>query len=62
MLMHEHFCIPIGSRKRVTWIVRLTKANENSYRKNIAKKFETMTVKHTMPNVHWIAQTKVGTE
>jgi hypothetical protein len=41
-------------------IVRLTKANESSCWKSVAKKFEMLTVKHAMPNVNWIAQTKVG--
>ncbi len=41
------FCIPIGSRKCVTWIVRLTRANENNCQKNVTKKFKTLTVKHS---------------
>jgi hypothetical protein len=28
--------------------------------KNVAKKLETLTVKQVVPNVNWIAQTKVG--
>jgi hypothetical protein len=35
ILMLEHFCIPIGSKKCVTQIVKLTTANENSYRKSV---------------------------
>jgi hypothetical protein len=56
------FCIPIGNRKCVTRIVKLTKASESSYRKNVAKKFKTLTIKHVVPSVNWIAQTKVGTK
>jgi hypothetical protein len=52
MLMLECFYISIGNRKHVMWIVRLTRANENSCRKNVAKKFETLTVKHVVPNVN----------
>jgi hypothetical protein len=55
-------CIPIGSKKCVTWIVKLTKANKSSCRKNVTKKFTTLTVTHVMPNGNWIAQTKVGTK
>jgi hypothetical protein len=43
-------------------IVMLTRASESNYRKSVAKKFKTLTVKHAMPNVNWIAQTKVGTK
>ncbi len=52
----------IGNRKCVTQIIRLTRANESNCRKSITKKFETLTIKHAMPNVNWIAQTKVGTK
>ncbi len=62
VLMPERFCIPIRRKKRVTRIVMFTKANKSNYRKNVAKKFEMMTVKHIMPNVNWITQTKVGTK
>jgi len=62
VLTPECFCILIGSRKHVTWIVKLTKANKSNCWKNIAKKFEMLTIKHTMPNVNWITQTKVGTK
>jgi len=62
VLMFGHFCIPIGSRKCVTRIVKLTKANKNSYRKSVAKKFKMLIVKHVVPSVNWIAQTKVGTK
>jgi hypothetical protein len=43
-------------------IVRLTKASVSNCQKNVAKKFETLTVKQVVPNVNWIAQTKVGTK
>jgi hypothetical protein len=43
-------------------IIRLTKANVSSCQKNVAKKFETLTIKQVVPNVNWIAQTKVGTK
>jgi len=59
VLTPKCFCISIGSRKCVTQIVMLTRVNESSCRKNIANKFETLTVKHVVPNVNWIAQTKV---
>jgi hypothetical protein len=62
MLMLKHFCIPIGSRKHVTRIIKLTKASESSCRKNVIKKFEMLTIKHVVPNVNWITQTKVGTK
>jgi hypothetical protein len=48
----ERFGIPIGNKKRVTWIIRLTRASVSSCRKSIAKKFETLTVKHVVPNVN----------
>jgi hypothetical protein len=57
-----HFCIPIGSRKRVMWIVMLTRASDNNCQKSIAKKFETLTIKHAMPSMNSIVQTKVGTK
>jgi hypothetical protein len=56
------FCIPIGNKKCVTQIVRLTKASMSNCQKNVAKKFEMLTVKHVVPSVNWIAQTKVGTK
>jgi len=62
VLMFEHFCIPIGNRKCITWIVRLTRGSKNSCRKSVAKKFKMLTVKHIVPSVNWIAQTKVGTK
>jgi hypothetical protein len=62
MLRLERFCISISSKTHVTRIVRFTKASESSYWKTIVKKFEMMTIKHTVPNVNWIAQTKVGTK
>jgi hypothetical protein len=52
VLMPKCFCIPIGNRKRVTWIVRLTSANKSNYRKSVAKKFVTLIVKHVVPNVN----------
>ncbi len=52
------FCIPIGNMKHVTRIVRLTKANVSSCWKSVAKKFETLTVKHVMPNVDGIMLTR----
>ncbi len=55
VLTPEHFYIPIGNRKRLMRIVRLTRANVNSCQKNVAKKFETLIVKHVVPNVNWIA-------
>jgi hypothetical protein len=42
-------------------IIKLTRANESNCRKNVAKKYKTLTVKHAMPNMNWIAQTKVVT-
>jgi hypothetical protein len=62
VLMPECFYIPIGNRKHVMRIVKLTRASVSNCRKNVAKKFETVTVKHVVPNVNWIAQTKVGTK
>ncbi len=62
VLTPEHFCILIGKRKCVTQIVRFTKASESNCWKSVAKKFETLTVKHAAPNVNWIMQTKVGTK
>jgi len=62
VLMPERFYILIGSRKHVARIVKLTKANESNCWKNIAKKFEMLTIKHTVPSVNWITQTKVGTK
>jgi hypothetical protein len=56
------FYILLGNRKRVTRIFKLTRANENSCRKNIVKKFETLIIKHIMPNMNYITQTKVGTK
>jgi hypothetical protein len=52
VLMPKHFYIPIGNRKHVVRIVRLTMANVNSCQKSVAKKFETLIVKHVMPNVN----------
>jgi hypothetical protein len=52
VLTPECFCIPIGNRKRVTRIVRLTSATKSNCRKSIAKKFVTLTVKHVVPNVN----------
>jgi len=62
VLMPQCFYIPIGNRKHVSRIVRLTRASVSSCRKNVAKKFETLTVKQVVPNMNWIAQTKVGTK
>ncbi len=62
VLTPGHFCISISSRKCVTRIVKLTRASESNFQKSVAKKFETLTVKHVVPNVNWIAQTKVGTK
>ncbi len=62
VLTLERFCIPIGNRKHVTQIVMLTRANKSSSRKNVAKKFVMLTVKHAMPNMNWITQTMVGTK
>ncbi len=62
VLMPECFYIPIGNRKHTMRIVRLTRASVSSYLKNFAKKFETLTIKDIVPNVNWIAQTKVGTK
>ncbi len=55
VLTPECFYILIGNMKHVMQIVRLTRANVRSCRKNVAKKFETLTVKHIVPNVNWIA-------
>jgi hypothetical protein len=57
-----HFCILIGNKKCVTRILRLTRASVSNCQKSVAKKFETLTVKHIVPSVNWIAQTKVGTK
>jgi hypothetical protein len=62
VLTPEHSCILIGSKKHVMRIVKLTKASESSCWKSVAKKFKTLTIKHVVPNVNWIAQTKVGTK
>jgi hypothetical protein len=62
VLMPECFYIPISNKKHVMRIVRLTKASVSSCRKNVAKKFKTLTIKHVVPNVNWITQTKVGTK
>jgi hypothetical protein len=62
VLTSGHFCIPIGSWKRVTRILWLTRAGESSCWKSIAKKFEMLIVKQVMPSVNWIVQTKVGTK
>jgi hypothetical protein len=62
VLTLECFYIPISNKNCVMWIVKLTRANMSSCQKNVAKKFETLTIKHVMPNVNWIAQTKVGTK
>jgi hypothetical protein len=62
VLMPQCFYIPIGNKKHIMRIVRLTKASVSSCQKNVAKKFETLTVKQVVPNVNWIAQTKVGTK
>jgi hypothetical protein len=62
MLTPRRFCIPISNKKRVTQIVKLTTASVSSCWKSVAKKFETLTVKHVVPSVNWIAQTKVGTK
>jgi hypothetical protein len=62
VLMFIHFCISIGSRKCVTRIVRLTRASKSNCWKSVAKKFKMLTVKHVVPSVNWIAQTKVGTK
>jgi hypothetical protein len=62
MLMLRRFCIPIINKKCVTQIVRLTKAIVSSYQKIVAKKFETLIVKHVVPSMNWIAQAKVGTK
>jgi hypothetical protein len=54
VLTLRHFCILISNRKHVMQIVRLTRANESNFRKSVAKKFETLIVKHIVPNVSWI--------
>jgi hypothetical protein len=50
--MLGHFCILIGNRKCITRILRFTKASMSNCRKSVAKKFETLTVKHAMPSVN----------
>jgi hypothetical protein len=62
VLTHGRICISIGNKKGVTRILKLTKASVSNCRKNVTKKFKTLTVKHVVPNVNWIAQTKVGTK
>ncbi len=62
VLMPECFYIPIGNKKHVMRIVRFTRASVSNCWKNVAKKFKTLAVKHLVPNVNWIAQTKVGTK
>jgi hypothetical protein len=52
VLTPGHFCIPIGSRKHVMQIIKFTRANESGCQKNITKKFETIIVKHAVPNVN----------
>ncbi len=54
VLTPGRFCIPIGNRKRVTRIIRLIKASENSCRNSIAKKFEMLIVKHGVLSMNWI--------
>jgi hypothetical protein len=51
-LMLEHFYILINNKKRVTRIVKLTRASVNSCQKSVAKKFKTLIVKHIVPNVN----------
>jgi len=46
------FYIPIGNRKPITQIVKLTKASENSSWKNVTKKFVTLIIQHIVPSVN----------
>jgi hypothetical protein len=62
VLTPRHFCILIGNKKCVTRILRLTRARVSSCQKSVTKKFETLAVKHVVPSVNKIAQTKVGTK
>ncbi len=62
VLTFERFCILISNKERVTRIIKLTKASENNCQKIVVKKFKTLIVKHVVPSVSWIAQTKVGTK
>jgi len=50
--MLGHFCILIGNRKCDSRILKLTRASMNNCRKNVAKKFETLIVKHVVPSVN----------
>ncbi|CAK9882969.1 unnamed protein product [Sphagnum jensenii] len=52
MLMLECFYISIGNRKHVMRIIRVIRASVSSCQKNVAKKFETLIVKHAVPNVN----------
>jgi hypothetical protein len=51
VLTFEHFCILISNRKHIMRIVKLTRASESNCQKSVAKKFETLIVKHVVPNV-----------
>jgi hypothetical protein len=44
VLTPGHFYIPIGNRKPITRIVKLTKASENNSWKNVTKKFVTLII------------------
>jgi hypothetical protein len=52
VLTPRHFCILIGNKKCITWIVMLIRASESNCRKNVVEKFEMLTVKHAVPNVN----------
>jgi hypothetical protein len=49
VLTPGRFYIPIGNRKPITQIVKLTKASENSSWKSVTKKSITLIIKHAMP-------------
>jgi hypothetical protein len=46
------FYIPIGNKKPITLIIKLTKANENRCWKSVTKKPVTLIIKHTVPSVN----------
>ncbi len=52
VLMPRCFYIPIGNKKPITRIVKLTKASENNCWKSVTKKSVTLIIKHAVPNVN----------
>ncbi len=52
VLMPGRFYIPIGNKKPITRIIKLTKASENSCWKSVTKKSVTLIIKHAVPSVN----------